>query len=151
MCKLVLSIFDLDDLKRAPAPGIVIGERDGAARAYFDHDLVLRLLSKTFPGIVIGEEDLLLEEARRAEATLASEGEADNPLIGSLYRKAKDLGPATPFLIPVTQGGAVMGSVRRYDINFRYCRDTPLEVKAKLAGFLKSFAVGTVEEQACEE
>lgn len=151
MCRTTLRIFELSESDLAADSNGVVPRHDEDDTVQFDQEEVIRRLKATFDGVEVGETDLLFDEARRVEALLSNHRAGDNPLVGSLYRKAESLGPAIRFKIPGGPEGDVGGSVRRYDITFRYGRDTPAGARAKIREFLESFAVGTVDERPCKE
>lgn len=152
MCVTWLHLFELkpSELSR-PANGVVYerDEVDGTLFACFNQDEVILRLLEAFEGIVIGSQDRLLEDARVTESMLAAHGMADNPLIGSLYRKAENLGPAIAFSIESEGGDRVRGSARRRDISFRHGGDISADMQEKIRRFLESFGVGEIEHRAC--
>lgn len=152
MCVTSLSLFGLKLSELSPPSRGIVYERDevdGARLARFDQDEVIARLLEAFEGIIIGSQDALLEDARSAESRLTAHGMGDNPLIGSLYRKARGLGPATPFVIETEEGERVRGVARRFDISFRYSSDLSAGVRSEVRRFLESFGVGEVEEARC--
>lgn len=144
-----LRLIGLDGSNQAsPANGVVIerDETDGALFLRFDQEAVIMRLLETFDGIIIGTQDILLEDAQVVESMLASHGLIDNPLIASLYRKAENLGPAVPFTFNVENDMKVKGSVRRFDINFRYSENLAVDVRSRIKQFLEQFGVGEIHE-----
>jgi hypothetical protein len=152
MCVTWLHLFELKPSESGLSSNGVIYERDeadGTLFACFNHDeLIVRLL-EAFEGIVIGSQDRLLEDARVTESMLAAHGMDNNPLIGSLNRKAKNLGPAIPFSIETEDGDCVRGAARRRDISFRHGSDVSADMLEKIRSFLESFGVGEIEHRAC--
>lgn len=151
MCHIKLQLLEAEIVSPTPNAAVIIYEYDGEACMRFEHDEVFRQLYEAFAGVRVGSEDLLLEDAKRVEAILVDKGAGDNILIRSLYKKAKHLGPAIPFRIFTEQGEDIKGSVRRFDLNFRYSRSTSAEMRKKIRNFLESFGTGEIEERECAE
>jgi hypothetical protein len=149
MCYTLLRIIELDSSSLSANSKAIIREHDEASGLRFDQKEVIRRLHETFVNINVGTEDALLKKAKSLEAKLAEKGMIDNRLVRSLYQRAKDLGPALPFTILTEQGEPITGSVRRYDVGFRYSKNTAPKVRKLLKEFLESFGIGTAYELDC--
>lgn len=151
MCYTILEIFDLENSSRSASSNGIIYEHDELGGTWFDQNEVIRRLHETFSSITLGTEDPLIEEAKKAEAYFASQGEDVNSVVRSLYNKANVYGPALTFRVPTKKGETIQGLVRRYDIRFVYRRSTSAEIRRRIKDFLQSFAIGKVEERECKE
>lgn len=150
MCYTILDIFDLSAAAQTASSNGIIQEDDELGGTWFDQDEVIRRLRETFRPVIFGANDPLIEEAKRAEAYFASQGEADSPAVRSLFRKAETYGPALTFTVANKRGDTVTGMIRRYDIRFTYRKDISKEMRMSINEFLQSFAIGKVEELQCE-
>ena len=152
MCVMTLRLFGLTASEPVPhAIGIIYerDEEDGVPFPCFDTDAVLMRLRVAFDGITIDGQDVLMEEARRVEALLTDHGMGNNPLVGSLYQKARDVGPALHFNFQTPEGDSVSGFVRRFDISFRHGAGLSEGTLGKLKHFLRSFGAGEIEDRRC--
>ena len=131
----------------SPVNGIVLerDETDGLLYPRFEQEALVLMLFETFDGIIIGTQDILLEDAQVSESMLAGYGFVNNSLVASLYRKAKNLGPAIPFTFNA-DGLKVKGFVRRFDISFRYSENLAEGVRNEIRRFLTQFGIGEIEE-----
>jgi hypothetical protein len=145
-----LSLLGLDGSNQFSSLDGVVFERDeadGVLFPRFDQDTIIMRLLESFDGITIGTQDILLEDAYVSESTLESHGFIDSVLAASLHRKAKNLGPAIPFIFNAHNGLKVRGVVRRFDIIFRYSEQLPAELRSRIRRFLGQCGIGKIEER----
>lgn len=150
MCFSTLDILDLQDTIRTANSNGVIYKDDDLGGAWFDQNEVVRRLHETFSSVLMGTEDPLLEEAKRAEAYFISNGKAPNSVVRSLYNQAKYYGPSMTFTIATDEGEAIRGLLQRYRIRFFYSKSASAEMRERIFDFLHSFAIGKVEEFECD-
>lgn len=118
--------------------------------AELDPGAVIPRLRAAFPEAEVLPGDQLAAEARRAEAFLAKELQA-NPnsparwILESLRRKAQTYGPAYAFRISTEGGKVIKGNARRFNVTFLFDEPLPEDLRQRLIDFLTSFGVGKVK------
>ena len=116
----------------------------------FCSEKVKQRMKELFPEGTFPPGDRALAEARRAEALFADELRNDprspaQSIVNSLYRKARNYGPAYTFSIPREEGQPITGTVRNVGVTFLF--EDPLrdEIRIRLIAFLRSLGFGQLE------
>jgi hypothetical protein len=117
--------------------------------AELDPGAVIRKAQRWFPQALLIPGDQLALRAENAEALWAKELQADpngrgRIVVDTLWRNAREYGPAYAFRIPLEGAEPVQGVARRYDVIFLFDDPLPTELYNRLLEFLKTFGVGKI-------
>lgn len=118
----------------------------------FKPEEVIQKLRAAFPEATVLPGDQLALRAQRAEAKahLLSPQSA-SVIVETLWRNARQLGPAYAFEIPTTAGCRVRGNARRYNVTF--LSEGPLSpaLHERILAFLKSLGAGWIRASTNDE
>jgi hypothetical protein len=109
----------------------------------FDPASVVDKVREAFASVRVTPGDQLALGADRA----AAEGAADQ-VVRTLRRNQQEYGPAYAFEIGTTEGAAIQGRARRYDVTFLFADPLAPEWRTRLLAFLKSLGQGRIEASA---